>query len=147
MASTNINSGKLQVKILAISREAGYRAAQRITLRARASIIGQGRYDTGEMMSGFIIRDVTRAPARPTWRISNTSPHFPYQELGTPRDNPGIGFIYPRNGTFLVFTPRGASGPVFARKVRGVRPGNFLRNAVKATLVKDFLPGGALASV
>jgi hypothetical protein len=145
MSGTNIDSNKLNVVVRDLADKAAYRAAQRIALRARASVIGQGRYDTGEMMSGFKVKKVTKAPGRPTYKVYNTSAHFPYQELGTPKEAPGIGFIYPKKAQFLVFKPKGSNSFVFAKRVRGVKPGNFLRNAAAKTRAVDFLPGGALA--
>jgi phage gpG-like protein len=40
--------------------------------------------------------------------------------------------ITPTRGRFLVFTPRGAPGPVFARSVRGSPGVPFLRDALRA---------------
>lgn len=137
--SVDINGTKLRVKVLAVTDAACYRAATRVRLRAIASIIGQGRYDTGEMARGFRITSVTKRPSRPTYRITNVAPHFPFQELGTPKEAPGIGFIYPKKpGGFLVFKPKGGTTLVFARKVRGVRAGNFLSNAARQTQERDY---------
>lgn len=42
----------------------------------------------------------------------------------------GRGYIYPRRGAFLSWPTRGG-GRVFARRVRGVRPRPFLRDALR----------------
>jgi hypothetical protein len=138
-----IDSLKLAAQTTAIARELARRAANRVALRARASIIGQGRYLTGAMMAGYVITDVTKNPKKPTYRITNRVSYYAYQELGTPRSAPGVGFIYPKKpGGRLVFTPKGATHPVFATRVRGVRPGEFLKRAAAATLLKDFTDPG-----
>lgn len=136
-----INSSKLRTKVLAISSEAARKAANRVALRARASVLGQGRMDTLEMLRGFKIKETTKSPSRASFFVYNTAKHFPYQELGTPKSNPGIDYIYPKNFTLLRFRPKGGSTFVFAKRVRGVKPGQFLKRAAKATQLKDFVDG------
>jgi hypothetical protein len=140
MSGVKIDSLKLQVKVSGYAAEAVYKAANRIALRARGSILGQGRIDTGDMINGFRILDVTINARRPTRRVINISKHFGYQELGTPKEAPGIGRIYPRRpGGVLRFRPKGSTLFIYARSVRGVRPGHFLKRAVEATRREDFL--------
>jgi hypothetical protein len=87
------------------------------------------------------VRNVTTARSRPKYRVYNVSPHFPFQELGTPRGQEGWGFIYPKKpGGRLRFMPKGGTKFVFATKVRGVKPGNFLKHAAELTTKKDYLP-------
>jgi hypothetical protein len=141
MGDVKINSAKLQAQVSAYAREAARRGANRVALRARASVLGQGRIDTHEMIRGFKVIDVTTNPKRPTYRVLNVAPHFKYQELGTPRSAPGVGFIYPKRAQYLRFRPKGSNTFVFARRVRGVKPGHFLKRAAAATKLKDFTDG------
>lgn len=139
MSGVKIDSVKVAVKVQAEAGRMVDRAANRVSLRTRASMLGQGRLDTLEMINSMTIVDVTKDPRRPTRRVSNKAKHFPYQELGTPKEAPGVGRIYPkRPGGFLRFRPKGSSVFVYARSVRGVVPGHFLRRAAAATQAKDF---------
>lgn len=68
-------------------------------------------------------------------RIGSKVPHAIWQERGTGIYGPQRRPITPKNGPFLVFTPR--KGPyagrtVFARQVRGVRPKHYLLRALQA---------------
>lgn len=62
-------------------------------------------------------------------RIGHTAtvPQGAYQSLGTPRQNPGA-FIFPKRAKFLVFKIEDQT--IFARKVRGVKPNPYLRDAL-----------------
>lgn len=140
MGDVKIHSAKLQAQVSGFAREAANRAAQRIALRARASVLGQGRIKTHEMIRGFKVIDVTTNPRRPTFRVINIAKHFPWQERGTPRNAPGVGRIYPKKGAYLRFIGRNGA-VVFARSVRGVKPGHFIRRAAAATTLKDFTEG------
>jgi len=141
MGSVNIKYSKMQAQVSGYARHAARRAAQRVALRARASVLGQGRIDTHEMIRGFKVLDVTVSPKRPSFRVYNTAKHFKYQERGTPRSNPGVDRIYPKKSAALRFKPKGSSVFVFAKSVRGVKPGHFLKRAAAATLLKDFTEG------
>lgn len=138
MGTVTINSGKLQVQVYAMSADSVRYAANRIALRARASVLGQGRIDTHEMIRGFKVKPMPSSKTRPKFRVYNTAKHFPYQELGTPRAAPGVGYIYPKRAKFLRFQIRGMGPFIYARRVRGVKPGHFLKRAAAATVLKDF---------
>lgn len=138
MGEVRIYSGRLQAKVTGIAERLANRGAQRVALRARASVLGQRRVNTYEMLRSFRVIDVTTNPKRPTKRVINLAKHFPYQELGTPKGAEGYGRIYPKRAKALRFMPKGGTVFVFAKSVRGVKPGHFLKRAAAATQLKDF---------
>lgn len=68
-----------------------------------------------------------------TWEVGSNQPYTIFQEKGTRAHGPV-------RARFLVFTPKGSNVTVFAKWVRGVTGAHFLRNAVNAATVQDFLP-------
>jgi hypothetical protein len=119
-----------------------YKGAQAVRGRAMGNIIRLGRIDTGKMITQLQVR---RAPALAAKFGPNGAAYvvgtnaksedgFPYpivQEKGSKAHGPV-------KAKFLVFKPKGSSSFVFAKKVRGVRPGHFMRDAVRASKVSDF---------
>ncbi|MFJ8934025.1 HK97 gp10 family phage protein [Streptomyces sp. NPDC102364] len=101
------------------------------TRRVQAYAKQYAPVDDGPLRAS-ITADVTvdEARGRVTGRVGSRLPYAIYQELGTgiygPRGTP----IRPKRGRFLVFTPKGASRPVFARQVRGSRPQRYLTRAL-----------------
>lgn len=67
----------------------------------------------------------------PVARVGTNLKYATYVHEGTGIYGPKHTPIVPRNGRFLVFTPRGSSVTVFARSVRGVPPRPFLREALE----------------
>jgi len=133
-----LNSIRLNAAVAEMTNRAVRRGANALARRARASVLGQGRIDTHEMIRSFRVIDITTNPLRPRYRVVNTAPHYPFQELGTPKEAPGVGFIYPTRGRALRFKPKGSNVFVFARRVRGVSPGHFMTRAVRAEVLRDF---------
>jgi len=138
MAKVSLHKKQLNAQVFDIAHDAARRGSNRVALRARASVLGQGRIDTHEMIRGFKTKDISKNLKRATFRVYNTAKHFPYQELGTPKGQEGWGRIYPKTAQALRFKPKGGSVFIFAKSVRGVRPGNFLKRAAKLTQLKDF---------
>ncbi|MGW0681819.1 HK97 gp10 family phage protein [Streptomyces sp. NPDC002754] len=101
------------------------------TRRVQAYAKQYAPVDNGPLRAS-ITADVTANPARRnvTGRVESRLPYAIYQELGTgiygPRGTP----IRPKRGRYLVFTPKGASRPVFARQVRGTPPKRYLTRAL-----------------
>jgi hypothetical protein len=57
-----------------------------------------------------------------------------YVHEGTGIFGPRHARITPKKGKYLVFTPKGAKGKVFARSVSGSRPKPFLAEAIRAAV-------------
>lgn len=114
---------------------AAYRAAQAARGRAISNIRRLGRVDTGEMIAGMQVRRAIGAsmPLFPRYDVSSTAKHTVFQELGTRAHGP-------RNASRMVFRPKGSSKVVYAKWVRGVTPGYFMRDAARDTRASDFLP-------
>jgi phage gpG-like protein len=64
--------------------------------------------------------------------IGTNVTYAPFVHEGTGIYGPRHTPILPKRGRYLVFTPKGATRPVFARSVRGVPPRPFLRMALLA---------------
>lgn len=137
MAYARVDSTKLQARVSDLADAAAKRAAFQIARRARASILGQRRIDTHEMIRSYKTVLQNKSSSRVTYRLSNTARHYVFQELGT-GNPPGIGRIYPAKAKALRFRPKGSKVFVFAKSVRGVKPGEFLKRAIAVTTVKDF---------
>lgn len=140
MARVRLDRRKIELVVAErYGKEAARRAAITLARRARGSVLGQGRIATHEMIRGFKQRDVTVDPLVQTWRVYNRVRHYRFQEFGTPRNAPGVGRIYPRTAKALRFIPKGGTTFVFAKSVRGVKPGEFMQHALKAARVEDFV--------
>jgi hypothetical protein len=129
------------VKVMAnLGNQAAYRMAQKLRSRVVNNMNAAGRRDTGAM-------------ARQTQVRKEPSPKLTtHYSVGTTATDPRTGFPYPIvqekgsrghgpvHAPFLVFTPKGMSHPISVRWVRGVKPGNFFRDALAATRATDALP-------
>lgn len=111
--------------------DAAYRAAQRVRGRAMSNIRSLGRVDTGEMIRGLQVRKTGAASLWPQYTVTSTARHTGWQEDGTRAHGP-------RTADFMVFQIRGAGPVIFAKWVRGVTPGHFMRNAMNAATPADF---------
>jgi hypothetical protein len=89
------------------------------TGRLRASIQSTMPSGSGNVVVSYVYTDVNYA----RFVIEGTGLFGPHR---TP--------IVPVTSPVLVFTPKGASGPVFARSVRGSRPQPFLTDALPAAI-------------
>lgn len=89
--------------------------------------------DTGRLRSSIQKRVVSRG-GRVTAEVTASVKYAAFIHEGTGIYGPRRKPITARGGAFLVFTPRGASQPVFARSVRGIRPRPFLRDALRAVI-------------
>lgn len=140
MAAANLVIEDVQVRLddskltpaAARIAERGARNAARATVdRIQANITRLGRIDTGEMLNSWTIRsDVSGL--HPRMFISSGVPYMLYQERGTRAHGP-------RTAKFMVFTPKGSNRVVFAKWVRGVKAGHFVRDAYRRLSVSDFV--------
>lgn len=109
--------------------------AQRVQSLARANLLRPPRrYDTGALS-----RSIRIVPFRylgyPSFHIGSDLEYARYVHDGTGIFGPEHHYIVPRRGKFLVFTPRGELVAVFAKKVKGMEPNPFLRDALRAAKI------------
>lgn len=142
MAGTQVtyNLGPMIQVVGDLTDASAYRAAQNVRGRVLSNIRRSGRINTGRMIAETQARRVGRGEALVrTYEVASTARSrdgFNYpdaQENGTR----GHG---PRTAAAMVFVPKGGSGVVFAKWVRGVTPGHFFRDAYASCTVTDFLP-------
>lgn len=126
------NLGPSTAVIGELTDAAAYRAAQRVRGRAMSNIRSLGRVDTGAMIRGLQVRKTGAAgPLWPQYTVESTARHTGWQEDGTRAHGPV-------RADFLVFQVRGAGPVIFAKWVRGVTPGHFMRRAMTSGSTADF---------
>lgn len=126
---------EIKLNAAAIKRVAIQASADDLRVRANRVLNAARRgapVDTGRLRSSLTIQFVKGPGGMPIARIGSNLPYAIWQEQGTgiygPRGTP----IVPKHAKFLVFTPRVAKGPVFARSVRGSKARHFLLHALDA---------------
>lgn len=109
-------------------------AAQRTAVRANSNVLRRGRRKTGKLARSFKTkRSPLSTPLLFKVRVYSDLPYTGFQERGTRAHGPV-------KASRLVFKPKGSQTFVFAKWVRGVKPGNFLSDARRALRPEDFLP-------
>jgi hypothetical protein len=111
------------------------RRGVRVQAQARRNLSGGGgkprRIDTGQLRAGiYVIPIVVRAA--PGARVGSRERYAMWVHAGTGLYGPTHRPITPKRGAYLVFTPKGARGKVFARSVKGMRPNPYLKDALIA---------------
>lgn len=126
------NLGPSEAVIGELTDASAYRAAQRVRGRAMSNIRSLGRVDTGEMIRGLQVRKTgALGPLWPQYTVTSTARHTGWQEDGTRAHGPV-------RADFLVFQVRGSGPVIFAKWVRGVTPGHFMRRAMDSATPADF---------
>lgn len=111
------------------------KAAGRTRDRAKVNLTRTGRIDTGRARNSIAYEIQVSGPIiRAT--VGSDVTYFKYLHDGTA--NNGQGFIYPRRATLLRFKPRGASGYVYAKKVRGIKGTPVIADAIAKLTEADF---------
>jgi|SRR5690625_340114 len=129
-ARVTLDQSRMTGAVARHAEAAARRAAQTTVARIKENIIRLDRIDTGEMLNSWQIRADTGG-LHPRMFISSTAPHMLFQERGTRAHGPV-------RAPFLVFTPKGSNRVVFAKWVRGVTPGHFVRDAQRRLTPSDF---------
>lgn len=119
-----------------LGEQALRRAAGTTRDRTKRNITNKGRVDLGRMRQSVDYHLTNSTGNRLTAEVGIYVSYADYQENGTA--NAGTGFIYPRRAHVLRFKPSGGNGFVFAKRVRGVKPGHFLRDAMQSLSADDF---------
>lgn len=112
------------------------RAAGTVRDRTKRNITNKGRVDNGRMRQSVDYHITNSIGNRLTAEVGIYVSYADYQENGTA--NQGTGFIYPRRAHLLRFKPSGGGAFVFAKRVHGVKPGYFLRDAMRSLSAEDF---------
>lgn len=106
--------------------------------RIKRNITNKGRVDTGRMRQSVDYKIKSWAPIAGGYAEVGIYVKYAYwQEVGTA--GKGTGRIYPRHAKVLKFKSGGHV--VFAKSVRGVKPMNALRDALKELSPSDFKVG------
>ncbi len=89
------------------------------------------RIDTGALRADIQIEPFIYE-GYPAFRIGTNKKYARFVHDGTGIFGPEHHYIVPRHGKFLVFTPKGELVAVFAKKVKGMEPNPFLKDALPA---------------
>lgn len=130
MGRVNINGRAVRRLATKFSGEAARRGAERARQQTRANIINKGRIDTARMYRSVKL-DLISSGTMTVYRLTIDTEYAAFQELGTRAHGP-------RTASVMVFTPKGSGTVVFAKWVRGVTPGHFARDAIRALTPADF---------
>lgn len=110
------------------------RAAGRVRDRTKRNITTKGRVNNGRMRQSVDYK-IHPSPDNALERTATVGIYVRYaawQEGGT------RGPIYPTHAKVLRFKPKGGGAFIYAKKVKGVKPGHFLRDAVRSLTADDF---------
>lgn len=133
-ARVTLKPGGIAKVVGPMADQAAYRAAQKLRGRAMSNIRRLGRVNTGNMLKSLQVRRLNPGPGTlARYSVSSTAFYARFQEEGTRAHGPV-------RAKFLRFKPKGSSTYVFAKWVRGVKPGYFMRDAARAAKAEDFLP-------
>jgi hypothetical protein len=106
--------------------------AVRVQAQARRNLSRPPRrIDTGALRADIQIEPF-RWKGYPAFRVGTNKKYARFVHDGTGIFGPEAHYIVPRKGKFLVFTPKGELAAVFTKKVKGMEPNPFLRDALSA---------------
>lgn len=128
-----IHRGQVISVVGPIAERAAYSAAQKARGYVISEIRSAGRIHTGKMIAGVQARKVASGPLTRSFEVSSSAPYTMFQNAGTRAHGP-------RRAQFMVFTPKGGSGLVFAKWVRGVTAARFMEKGLARLRVSDFTP-------
>lgn len=129
--TVKINPSGLVRVVGPIADRAAYKAAQKCRGYVLSNIISAGRVNTGRMMSTMQVRKTSSSALDARYSVWSPLEYTMFQNAGTRAHGP-------RRAEFMVFTPKGGGGRVFAKWVRGVTPAKFMERAVARMSVSDF---------
>jgi hypothetical protein len=130
--TVTIHRGKVIQVVGPIAENAAYKAAQKGRGYVMAEIRAAGRVDTGRMIAGLQVRKVASGPLNKRFEVSSSAPYTMFQNDGTRAHGP-------RRADFMVFTPKGGGGIVFAKWVKGVQGAHFMEKGLARLRVADFV--------
>lgn len=128
-----IHRGKVIEVVGPIAERAAYLAAQKARGYVISEIQKAGRIDTGRMIAGMQVRKVASGPLLRRFEVSSSAPYTMFQNDGTRAHGP-------RRADFMVFSPKGGGGLVFAKWVKGVTGAHFMERGLARVRAADFSP-------
>lgn len=128
-----IHRGKVIEVVGPIAERAAYLAAQKARGHVISEIQKAGRIDTGRMIAGMQVRKVASGPLLRRFEVSSSAPYTMFQNDGTRAHGP-------RRADFMVFSPKGGGGLVFAKWVKGVTGAHFMERGLARVRAADFSP-------
>ena len=126
-----IHRGQVISVVGPIAERAAYKGAQKARGYVMSEVRSAGRVDTGKMIAGMQVRTIASTPLERRFEVSSSAPYTMFQNAGTRAHGP-------RTAKMLVFTPKGGSGVVFAKWVRGVTGAHFMEKGLARLRVSDF---------
>lgn len=106
--------------------------ALRVQTKARQNLSRPPRrVDTGALRADIQIEPF-RWRGYPAFRIGTNKKYARFVHDGTGIFGPEHHYIVPKNGKFLVFTPKGELKEVWTKRVKGMEPNPFLKDALPA---------------
>lgn len=131
----HINDRAVSQLIFGATDTSARRAGNRTLSRARSNIVAAGRVDTGELgRSGKVLKVPTDHPLVAKYSVTFNAPYAGWQEEGVK------GPIVPKKAKALRFKPKGSSVFIFRKSVKGFPGAHFMRDALRALTIRDFLP-------
>lgn len=106
-------------------------AAGRTRDRAKRNITAKGRVDTGRLRNSIVAEYSRSTATQIWWKVGSNLNYAIYQEEGTRAHGP-------RRARVLRFKPKGSNSFVFAKRVRGVTPAHFLKDALERLSASDY---------
>lgn len=128
----NIHRGQVITVVGPIAERAAYKAAQKARGHIISEIRAAGRVNTGKMIAGMQVRTVASKPLVRRFEVSSSAHYTMFQNAGTRAHGP-------RRAEFMVFTPKGGSGLVFAKWVKGVTAARFMEKGLARVRASDFV--------
>lgn len=120
-------------RVVGSAMEDAVRQAADITVaRAKRNIQALGRLDSSAMYRDMTSERASAPPNKVVYLVYTPHDYVVFQEFGTRAHGPV-------RAKALRFRPKGSQTFVFAKWVRGVTPGNFMRDAARALSIQDFL--------
>ncbi|WKW87065.1 hypothetical protein SEA_NICOLE72_28 [Microbacterium phage Nicole72] len=127
-----IHRGQVIQAVGPIAERAAYLGAQKARGYVMSEIQKSGRVDTGRMIAGMQVRKVASGPLVRRFEVSSSAPYTLFQNAGTRAHGP-------RSAEFMVFTPKGGGGVVFAKWVKGIQGAHFMEKGLARVRAADFV--------
>lgn len=130
--STRTSRRQIEQVVAPIARDAVRRAADTTRSRVRWYLSQGGHYDTNNLDRSMTTKEISSDPLHPKRAVGSPLEYAKFLEEGTR----GHG---PVRAKALRFKPKGSNKFVFAKWVRGIAAVRFMRRALDALTVYDFM--------
>jgi hypothetical protein len=133
MRGLTIDSRAVGALLSEQTNTAARRAAYRVRDRAKANITSAGRVRTGKLRDSIKATQTRQSSTVSTWSVGTIVFYAGWQEWGR-------GPVRPIRAKALRFQPKGSSVFIFRPYAGPATGAHYLRDAYRATTVRDFLP-------